>query len=284
MSIKTNRKEMQNAQKVQTYRSVLGHLTGGFALAASWVWPDHNPVLFCEINKQCQKILDRHWPGVRIVGDIRETVNENIRMSIDIISGGDPCPIRSRARSNGKSKHPDLSGYFLAMVGRVRPRWVVRENVPAPDDIHFCSALEMLGYRTSIIRTDASTFTGQQRVRDIIVGCIDEARTRQFIELHNVNGDTRHSAKILGTRQVIPCLTTHRTRYDSRDCYIYDGKLRILDSHERARFAGYSAGWLNGMSEATQARMFGNTVVPQVAEEIFRAIKTIDEETKNDKL
>lgn len=38
------------------------------------------------------------------------------------------------------------------------------------------------------------------------------------------------------------------------------------------------------MSEATQARMYGNTIVPQVAAEIFRAIKTIDEETKNDEL
>lgn len=43
---------------------------GGFSLAASWVWPDHNPVLFCEREPFCQKVLRKHWPDVPIVEDV----------------------------------------------------------------------------------------------------------------------------------------------------------------------------------------------------------------------
>ena len=38
---------------------------GGFALAARNVWgDDHEVVAFCEIDKYCQKVLNKHWPGV----------------------------------------------------------------------------------------------------------------------------------------------------------------------------------------------------------------------------
>jgi DNA (cytosine-5)-methyltransferase 1 len=33
---------------------------GGFALAASWVWPEHEIVAFCDNNLFCQKILRKH--------------------------------------------------------------------------------------------------------------------------------------------------------------------------------------------------------------------------------
>ena len=44
---------------------------GGFALSASWVWPDYEPVLFCEIDKFCQKVLKKHWPDVPCHDDIK---------------------------------------------------------------------------------------------------------------------------------------------------------------------------------------------------------------------
>ena len=46
---------------------------GGFSLAASWVWGDeHEVVCFCEMDKFCQKVLGKHWPGVPIVEDVRD--------------------------------------------------------------------------------------------------------------------------------------------------------------------------------------------------------------------
>lgn len=227
----------------------------------------------CEKNKQCQQLLKNHWPEVTLFEDVKKN---NPYVPVELICGGDPCPIRSRARSNGQSNHPDLSGYFLAVVGRMRPRWVVRENVPAPDDVEFAAALEILGYGSVIIRINADTFTGQCRQRDFIIGR-REATGPSLAEIipHVANGSGPYTT-ILGTRQVIPALTTHRTRYDSRDCYVFDGKLRILDGDERTSFAGFPQGWFVGLSEAGIARMAGNAVVVSVAEHLGRLILKAD--------
>lgn len=227
----------------------------------------------CEKNKQCRKILKTHWRKVTLYEDITK---ENTYVPVQLICGGDPCPIRSRARSNGKSKHPDLSGYFLAVVGRLRPRWVVRENVPAPDDVDFTTALEVLGYGTVIIRINADQATGQCRQRDFIVGCYQTTGEKLAGVLPYIADGKGAYTTSLGTRQVIPALTTHRTRYDSRDCYIYDGRLRILDGDERTALAGFPAGWFDGASEAGIARMTGNAVVVPVAEFLGRMIIEAD--------
>jgi site-specific DNA-cytosine methylase len=151
---------------------------------------------------------------------------------------------------------------------------VVRENVPAPDDADFTTALGLLGYRTAIVRTDAAEITGQSRQRDFIVGCRKEAKSSFERFLQNFqDGPGAYTTKF-GTRPVIPALTTHRTRYDSRDCYIWEegNALRILDGEERTRFAGFPIGWLDGLSEAACARVCGNAIVPQVSFLIGSAI------------
>ena len=198
-----------------------------------------------EKNKQCQAILKKNLPGGIIFDDITE---KNKYLPVDLIAGGDPCPIRSRARSNGESKHPDLSGYFLAVVGRMRPRWVVRENVPAPDDIDFATGLAIMGYRTVIIRLDAAPFTGQRRIRDFIIGSYQASWPSFAKKLCQAASNTKYNSPSIKTKQIIPCLTANRSRYDSRDCYIFDGKLRILDSDERTAFAGFPDGWFDGLS------------------------------------
>ena len=243
---------------------------GGFDLGLEWTgmeiaWQVEN-------DPYCLKVLEKHWPDVPKFGDIKELDFEKLS-PVDIVAGGDPCPSRSRARSNGPSKHPDLSGYFLAVAGRLRPQWVVRENVCAPDDVHFSAGLELLGYRTVIIRAEAASFTGQSRIRDFVIGCNQKKCFKKFISFFKNGPGT--SQKKLDTRQVIACLTTHRTRYDSRDNYIWhaeEQKLRILDSEEREVFAGFPCGWTFGFSETTRARLLGNAVVPQVVYEIGRAI------------
>ena len=244
---------------------------GGMSLGLEWA--GFETVAFCEIDKKCQLVLGKHWPGIPIYPDIKELVKNNELSNIDIITGGDPCPIRSKARSNGKSKSPDLSGYFLAMVGKLRSRWVVRENVLAPDDIDFNTALELLGYRTIIIRANAFSITAQNRTRDFIVGCHKECKITNLRELFKRQSgywlDTKGNKKAEG----YPCLTTHRKRYDSRDGYIWDGeRLRVADKNERTKLAGFPEGWVNGFSETACAKMFGNAVIPQIVEIIGRAI------------
>ena len=188
---------------------------------------------------------------------------------------GDPCPKHSNARSNRASRHPDLSGYCLALVGRCRPQWVVRENVLAPTVAHFAACLEALGYGTVIIRMDAAPYTGQSRQRDFVVGCYQNSQQRVRGRFQNFADGPGSRTTRLSTKPVIPALTTHRTRYDSRDCYIWHPekqKLRILDAEEREALAGFPRRWTDGLSEATRAKMYGNSVDPHCVSKIGQAI------------
>ena len=226
----------------------------------------------CEIDAACRGVLARHFDAP-IIEDVRNVGNDNVA-AVDLVCGGDPCPKHSRARSNGDSVHPDLAGYFLAVVGRLRPRWVVRENVPAPTVNHFDAALAALGYGTVVIRLDAAEVTSQSRQRDYIVGCYQATRDSvRGMFADAADGAGAYTTR-LGARAIAPALTTHRTRYDSRDCYIWEpgNGLRILDSEEREVLAGFPVGWTAGFSETARARMLGNAVVPPVAEWIARRI------------
>ena len=235
----------------------------------------------CETNEPCRTIL-RRMNYEPCFGDVRSLLEKGLYDDgperVNLIAGGDPCPKHSRARSNGASQHPDLSGYFLAVVGRLRPEWVVRENVPAPTVAEFDAALAALGYGTVVIRLDSAGITGQSRQRDFICGRLQ--RPRLFVR--DVFSDAEDGAgpytTRLGARQVAPCLTTHRTRYDSRDCYVWEdaGGLRILDATERERLAGLPEGWTYGFSQATRARMCGNAVPPQMTEWIGRRIVEVE--------
>lgn len=253
-----------------TYGSLFSGI-GGMDLGLDWAglrgcWQ-------VELDPSCRTVLQTHWPDVPKYADVRGIINESSLEYVDVICGGDPCPVRSRARSNGASLHPDLSGYFLALVGRLRPRWVVRENVPAPDDVWFDASLAMLGYGTVIVRMDAAKVTGQSRQRDFIIGCHQVTRQELRKLFHDCESGPGKYTTRLGTRQIVSALTTNRTRYDSRDCYIYESTgLRILDADEREAFAGFPTGWTAGFSEAKRTKFYGNTVVPQLVEWLGRRI------------
>ena len=104
---------------------------GGFALAASWVWPDHNPLLFCEIDSFCREVLRKHWSQTPIHNDIRTLDARPLLGSIDILTGGFPCqPYSLAGQRRGKKDHRALWAEMLRVVDECGPRWIVGENVP----------------------------------------------------------------------------------------------------------------------------------------------------------
>lgn len=236
---------------------------GGFEVA--WM---------CEKDRFCRELLAKKWPEVPIYGDIRESVEAFT--PVDLVCGGDPCPAHSTARAGRPSSTPDLSGYFLAVVGRLSPRWVVRENVSPSTAKEFGTVLEHLGYRACVVQIDAAGATCQSRVRFFVVGCRDGAAFGRFVSQFG-DGFRRRTTR-LGTRGVVAALTAHRTRYDSRDNFIFEvrdgaGAIRILDNSERERLAGFPQGWTTGFSNAARARMTGNAVVPGCVAYIARCIR-----------
>ena len=105
---------------------------GGFPLAAKWVWGnDLEIVSFCEVDKYCQKVLRKNFPGVQIHND-RQKLDGNLFKNIDLITGGFPCQDISIS-GKGKGLEGEKSGLWSEMyriIGEVRPRYALIENVP----------------------------------------------------------------------------------------------------------------------------------------------------------
>ena len=105
---------------------------GGFALAAKWRWgEDLDLVGFCEIEKYAQKVLNKNFPGVPIYEDITK-LNGNDFKDIDLITGGFPCQDISIA-GKGEGIEGSRSGLWTELhriIGEVRPRYALIENVP----------------------------------------------------------------------------------------------------------------------------------------------------------
>ena len=89
------------------------------------------PAFHCEIDPYCQRILKRHWPEVPLHDDITTLKPKDIPKA-EIWAGGWPCQDVSNGNVQRKGIHGPRSGLFFtftALAGRVRPEWIVLENV-----------------------------------------------------------------------------------------------------------------------------------------------------------
>lgn len=100
---------------------------GGFALGLERVGIP--TTMFCEIDPYCRKVLNRHWPTVPIIEDVRSLhINKN---QFDIICGGFPCQdISVAGKQKGLSgKRSSLWYEFLRLIQEGEPKYVIIENV-----------------------------------------------------------------------------------------------------------------------------------------------------------
>jgi len=87
----------------------------------------------CEIDKDAQKVLRRHFPHARLVDDVRKVGKQSHeRKSIDLICGGFPCQDLSIAgkRAGLAGERSGLWFEFARIIDELEPQWVVIENVP----------------------------------------------------------------------------------------------------------------------------------------------------------
>jgi DNA (cytosine-5)-methyltransferase 1 len=101
---------------------------GGFALAARWM--NWETVQFVEIDKFCQKVLQKNFPNVPIHDDIKTFSGKELRGTVDILTGGFPCqPYSLAGKRKGKEDSRHLWPEMLRVIGEVQPTWIVGENV-----------------------------------------------------------------------------------------------------------------------------------------------------------
>ena len=101
---------------------------GGFDLAAEWMgWEN---LFHCEINEWCQKVLKYHFPNSIQYDDITRTDFTPWRGKVDVLTGGFPCqPFSTAGKRKGADDDRYLWPEMLRAIREIRPTWVIGENV-----------------------------------------------------------------------------------------------------------------------------------------------------------
>ena len=176
--------------------------------AASKAWEPlgWKPVAFSEIEPFPAAVLKHHWPEVQNLGDMTKHEQWNIpSATIDLLVGGTPCQSFSVAglRQGLKDPRGNLMLTYLAIAERLKPRWLVWENVPGvlssnggKDFGSFLGALGELGYEWAYRVLDAQWFgVAQRRRRVFVVAHLGEGNlaAKVLFESESVRRDTAPS-------------------------------------------------------------------------------------------
>lgn len=104
---------------------------GGFDLALERAGMEC--VAVCEIDKNAQSVLRRHFPKAELFDDVRKVGKEtHDPKTIDLVCGGFPCQDVSIAgrRKGLAGERSGLWFEFARVIDELEPQWVVIENVP----------------------------------------------------------------------------------------------------------------------------------------------------------
>ncbi len=101
---------------------------GGLDLAAEAA--GFETVLQVEREPYALKILERHWPEVPRITDVRDVHADSVTGPVTVVSGGFPCqPFSAAGKRRGTDDDRYLWPELLRIVDELQPAWVVGENV-----------------------------------------------------------------------------------------------------------------------------------------------------------
>ena len=228
---------------------------GGLDLAFEWA--GGQVAAMCEIQPYCRKVLKKHWPQVPLFADIKELRGADVG-TVDVIYGGFPCqPFSVAGNKKGKDDKRYLWPEFSRLVGEIKPRWIVAENVPgilriAADDV--CGDLERQGYSVGIWNFEAASVGAKHR------------RERVFFVAHT----NSPRCKIPNEQRTLTASLSEKEFYQpERPSYSRNaGELyKFWDIEPRLDRV------VNGLpNRVDRLRALGNAVVPQQVYPIFKAI------------
>lgn len=209
-----------------------------------------------EIDQFCQKVLTKHWPHVPKYGDIREVKGDELE-PVDLIAGGFPCQDISLQgavwgeRMGLRGERSGLWAEYARIIRRVRPRFVLVENVPA-----------LLGNGMGNVLGDLAA-CGYDAEWDCLPACAFGAphqRDRAFVvAYHREKRIQRRWSRPISRFSAFPWFQNVRGPEDLQ------GRPDLPQPLIRGTSNGIS-NWMDRLGA------LGNAVVPQVAEWIGRRI------------
>jgi DNA (cytosine-5)-methyltransferase 1 len=190
------RKELDDEQMI------FGSVCSGIeAASAAWLPLGFTCSFMSEIDPSARAVLKHYYGDTPLHGDFT-TIEAGQYAGIDILVGGTPCQSFSVAGLRGglADARGNLALEYLRLADRLRPRWVVWENVPGVlssaggrDFGAFVGGLAELGYGWAYRVLDAQYFgLAQRRKRVFVVGCLGDWRRAASVlfEPASLRGDT----------------------------------------------------------------------------------------------
>jgi DNA (cytosine-5)-methyltransferase 1 len=201
-----------------------------------------------EIDDYATRVLQKHWPDVPRFCDVRECGAHNLG-AVDLIAGGFPCQDISFAGTGAgiDGARSGLWSEFARLIGELRPRYAVVENV---------SALLVRGMGRVLGDLAALGYDAEWEIISACSAGAPHTRERLFIVAHPHSQYGQAGVGPFSHRAI-----THERRNDSPRAGFwlvpFCGSPRVAD----------------GVSEPVERReRLGLAVVPQVAEYIGRLI------------
>jgi len=241
---------------------------GGFSLAAEWTGLIRT-VAFCEIEPFCQKVLKKHWPDVSIFSDIKELRGEDIG-TVDILTGGFPCqPFSCAGKQRGKEDDRYLWPEMFRIIQETKPTWIIGENVPGLINLALEDCfldLEAEGYEVQSLIIPACAVNAPHR------------RDRVWIIAYSSSNATNKSMGI----SKIPIIQQRCQKFGSEGWEQFE-----LVTEQVAPSKWWTRGLPNPRpllirdddgipNRVDRLKALGNSIVPQVAYEIMKGIRNVD--------
>lgn len=249
--------------------------TGGFRTYA-----------FCENDPYCQQVLHKRWPGVPVHGDVRKLTKGHLRWifgirSVDVICGGFPCQDISSAGAKAgiRGARSGLWSEYARLIGELRPRFVIVENVAdllSRGAADVFGDLATLGYDAEWHCISAAHL-GAPHIRDRLWIVAYPHREGQHAgpvhaEMARISSRLADAISARQQKQIGPSEAIPRRGA---------GQSAGLDGGERDPwFAEPDVGRVaHGIpARVDRLRALGNSIVPQIAELLGRAILAAQED------
>ena len=276
---------------------------GGFSLGLHRADPRFKTIAFCEIEPFCQEVLKQNFPGVTLYNDIKDT---KINEPTFLVCGGFPCQGFSQAGlQRGTEDDRYLWGEMFDVIKHTQPRWVIAENVrgivTTQDGLAFNTVhtdLESEGYEVQAFNIPAigkGAWHKRERIWFIAAntdsgkqfGCNDASGIHQTEQQRMVGNEekdrnkvwseTERCSEVSGSLQYVA--NTNNTGCEKQwQSESNEEKQQTIECSSwwqiESRLRGVPYGITTGVDKDRTKRLkaLGNGVVPQIVEEIGRAI------------
>jgi DNA (cytosine-5)-methyltransferase 1 len=216
-------------------------MTGGFALGAYWAGMRFENHYFSEVDPYCVELYKLRFPDAIALGDITKHEDWRLADGDYIITGGYPCQPFSTA-SRGRRTARDLWPWMADCITQIKPVAVIAENVDRQPIAKSRACLESLGYECKAMPIAGST-----------LGADHDRKRWWLLAYTNGNSKSRFSLNAeVASIPEIPRLVAWETDLST------------------------TLGMEDGISyRMDRLKALGNSIVPQIAELLFRQINTV---------